>query len=286
MQKTEMLKKLEKITDLPTLPAIAMEVNRMLQDEDVTIDSLCDTIEKDQSIVGKLLKLSNSAFYGLRFRVRSVREAAMLVGLSSLRNVVISVSVIKAFCGTRSVEGLNIEDFWKHSISVAIIGKELASQSKIAQPDEAFLGGLLHDIGKIVMIQHFQDEFIQVWKRIKAENELFYQAEDACQIAGHALIGGIIAQKWRMPENLVHVIRYHNKPSVSSADYNLLLVVHLANLLASAFQNEGKTDRKFLDHIHQDAISRMKPQTETFSSWYPAIREEINEASEFFIGRS
>lgn len=283
MLKSEMLKKLERINDLPTLPAIAMEVNRMLQNDDVSIDSLCEVIEKDQAIVAKLLKLSNSAFFGLRFKVKTVREAAMLLGFSSVRNVVVSVSVIKSFCGIKSIEGLNIEDFWKHSISVAIIGKELAKQSELAQPDEAFLGGLLHDIGKIVMIQHFPEEFKDVWERLQVSNELFFQAEEGRQIAGHALIGGILAQKWKLPELMVHAIRYHEKPSVSCSDYNLVLIVHMANMLANALQTDGKVNKKFLANIHKDAIAKMKPQTSNINSWYPSIRAEINEACEFFM---
>lgn len=283
MLKSEMLKKLNRINDLPTLPAIAMEVNRMLQDDDVSIDSLCDTIEKDQAIVSKLLKLSNSAFFGLRFKVNTVREAAMLLGFSSVRNVVVSVSVLKAFCGIKSIKGLNLEDFWKHSISVAIIGKELAKQSEIAQPDEAFLGGLLHDIGKIIMIQHFPEEFSNVFEKVHVSNELFSQAEKDIQIAGHALIGGILAQKWKLPELMVHAIRYHDNPSISCSDYNLVLVVHMANMLANALQIDGKVDRRFLSNIHKDAIQRMKQQTSSINSWYPAIKAEINEACDFFM---
>ncbi len=285
MQKSEMLKKIEKINDLPTLPAIAMEVNRMLQDEDVSIDSICETIEKDQAIVSKLLKLSNSAFFGLRFKVKTVREAAMLLGFSSLRNVVVSVSVFKAFDSATSIANLNIEDFWKHSISVAIIGKELAKQSGIAQPDEAFLAGLLHDIGKIIMIRYFPEEFNNLWKRINDSDELFFQAEKNQQIAGHALIGGMLAQKWKLPESMVHAIRYHENPAISSVDYNLVLVVHLANMIANAFHEEGHTDKRFLAHIHKDAVSRMTAQTSTLNKWYPPVRNEIMEACKFFMER-
>lgn len=282
MNRTDMLKKLERINDLPTLPAIAMEVNRLLQDEFVKMEDLEDTIEKDQAMVSKILKLSNSAFFGLRFKVRSIREALMLIGFNTVRNAIVSVSVIKAFEGFKSLKNFDMAEFWEHSISVAITSKELAKQTGLAQPDDAFLAGILHDIGKIVMVQYFPDVFTDIWVRTTDMDELFHEAEERLQVAGHGLIGGILAQKWKLHENIVHSIRYHNKPSQSCSDYDLVLVVHMANMLANAFRKKD-VDRRYLLAINNDAMDKMKEQVSTLKSWYPSVRNEIREACQFFM---
>lgn len=282
MQKADMLKKLERINDLPTLPAIAMEVNRMLQDEFVKMEDLEGTIEKDQAMTSKILRLSNSAFFGLRFKVRSIREALMLIGFNTVRNAVVSVSVIKAFDGLSSLKEFNMAEFWEHSIAVAITGKELARQSGLAQPDDAFLAGLLHDIGKIVLIQYFPDVFKEIWERMTSLGEIFHEAEARLQTADHGLMGGVLAQKWKIHDSIAGVIRYHSRPSKSCPDYDLVLVVHLANVLANAFRKKD-VDRRYLLSANGDAMDKMKSLVSSLSDWYPAVRSEIREASQFFL---
>ncbi|MBE9571600.1 MAG: HDOD domain-containing protein, partial [Proteobacteria bacterium] len=147
-------KKLDSIPDIPTLPSIVITVNKMLQDYDTSIKNLSKAIEKDQSMVTKILRLVNSTFYGFRSRIKNIPHAIIVLGFNTIRNAVVSVSVIKTFSEKDICEGVEIEEFWKHSVAVAVTSRYLAEQTRLDSPEDCFVSGLLHDIGKLVLYQY------------------------------------------------------------------------------------------------------------------------------------
>ncbi|MGP8331731.1 MAG: HDOD domain-containing protein, partial [Methanosarcinaceae archaeon] len=224
MDSKTMLKKLDRIDDLPTLPSIAMEVNKMLRDYDTSINKLAQTIEKDQAMVPRILKLVNSAFFGFRSKISSISHAVVLLGFNTVRNAVVSLSIINAFSGDKkSLEGFDITKFWNHSVAVAVISRYLAEKTRLQPLDDFFTGGLLHDIGKIVLFQHFHDFFKKVWISARENDLSFYNAEKKEISITHAGIGGYLAKKWQLPESLVDVIQYHHALSKNANDFNLLM---------------------------------------------------------------
>ena len=177
MQPDKILKKLDSIKDIPTLPTIVFELNELLQDANTPITDISDIIEKDQAMSLRVLKLVNSAFYGIHKEIDDIGNAIVLLGFNTVRNAIVSLSVINSFSGLKGLEGFEISDFWKHSLAVAVVSKGLAVKTKIASSDSFFVGGLLHDIGKVILAQYFQDLFEKVWKATKKEKLSFYEAE-------------------------------------------------------------------------------------------------------------
>jgi len=282
MDSKTILKRLDRIDDLPTLPSIAMKVNRMLQDYDTSISKLAQTIEKDQAIVPRILKLVNSAFFGFQSKISSISHAVVLLGFNTVRNAVVSVSIINAFSGDKkALEGFDITKFWNHSVAVAVISRYLAEETRLHPIDDFFTGGLLHDIGKIVLFQHFQDLFKKVWLSARENNLSFYDAEKKEISITHARIGGYLASKWQLPESLVDVIRYHHTVSKNANDFNLLIIVHVADIIANSFMSDSKSKLDF-SLIHPDAFSKMKPQLKTVSDWFPELSTQIESACQFF----
>ncbi|MBT8359115.1 MAG: HDOD domain-containing protein, partial [Deltaproteobacteria bacterium] len=202
MDSKTMMKKLERIEDLPTLPTILFEVNTLLEDINTSAKKLSDTIENDQSMVVKILKLVNSSFYGLRSRVSDISNAVVLLGFNTVRNSVISVSIIEAFSVKNDLDGFDIKEFWKHSIAVAVTSKRLAEKCRVEAPDNCFVAGLLHDIGKLVLSQYFQDLFTRVWITAQKENLDFYEAEKKEISVKHPMIGSLLAKRWQFPDYL------------------------------------------------------------------------------------
>ena len=276
------LKKLDRIDALPTLPAVAMEVNRMLLDYNTSIHNLSKIIEKDQSIASRLLKLGNSSFYGFSRRITNIRNALVLLGFNTIRNVIISVSIIKAFDHNKTLDGFNITDLWKHSVAVAMVSKKLAEQLDLASVDDCFLAGLLHDIGKIVLSQFFQDVFNKIWKSASEGGISFYEAEIKEGFVDHAVIGGHLAQKWHLPASLVDCIKYHHHISESTANFELLTIVHTADILVNRFyaDTDGEPDLSAFD---PEALNRLRPQIENAMEWLPSMSEDIESACDFFI---
>jgi putative nucleotidyltransferase with HDIG domain len=282
MEAENILKSLDQIEDLPTLPAVAMEVNNMLLNDDITINKLSETIEKDQAMVSKILKLVNSAFFGLRGKISTISHAIVVLGFNTIRNAVVSISIINAFSVKESLGGFDISDFWKHSVAVAVTSKYLAEKADMRSADNCFVAGLLHDMGKIVLFNHFNDLFQKVWVALKGNNLSFYETEKSQIQVDHAWIGGYLARKWQMPMTLIDAIQYHHDLSSGANDQQLLKIVHIADIIVNTYAT-GSKDNMELSGIHPDALSAMGGLLDTVTEWYPDALSEIESACKFFL---
>ena len=282
MEATKILKQLDRIEDLPTLPVIAMEVNKMLLDYDTTINKLSDTLMKDQAMISKILKLVNSAFFGLRGKISNISHAIVVLGFNTIRNAVVSISIIEAFSAKECMEGFDIADFWKHSVAVAVTSKHLAEKTGIHSTDDCFVAGLLHDMGKIVLLNHFKDLFQKVWCAVKNNGQSFYEAEKSRIKIDHTRIGGYLARKWQLPPGLTDAIRYHHdvKPGVS--DPNLLKIIHASNIIVNTYTVNPGNNVEF-SGIHPDALNLVGSRLDTIPDWYPDVLLEIESACKFFL---
>jgi putative nucleotidyltransferase with HDIG domain len=277
-----MMKKLERIEDLPTLPTILFEVNTLLEDINTSAKKLSDTIIKDQSMVVKILKLVNSAFYGFRSKISDISNAVVLLGFNTVRNSIISVSIIEAFSGKNALEGFDITEFWKHSISVAVTSKGLAEKCRVEAPDNCFVAGLLHDIGKLVLSQHFQDLFTKVWITAVKENLTFYEAEKKKISVKHPMIGSFLAKKWQFPDYLIDAVKCHHAVQKNVSNYDLLLIVYMADMIVnhSTMEPEKLID---ISTVHPDAIEMLGSHLENINEWYELLKTEIEPACDFFL---
>jgi len=276
------LKKLDTIPDIPTLPTIVIKVNKMLQDHDTSIKNLSKVIEKDQGMVAKILRLVNSTFYGFRSRITNIPHAVIILGFNTIRNAVVSVSIIKAFSGKETFEGFTITEFWKHSIGVAVTSRYLAEQTRLDSPDDCFVSGLLHDIGKVVLSQYFTEFFGGVWKSVKEDGLSFYEAEQNMTPVNHAQIGGHLAKKWQFPTSLIDTITHHHGIRKSVSNLNQLIIVHTANNIVNSYKVDSGITPVF-SAIDPEAKRIMFHQLESISDWFPSIASEIESACEFFL---
>ena len=275
-------KKLDSIPDIPTLPSIVITVNKMLQDYDTSIKNLSKAIEKDQSMVTKILRLVNSTFYGFRSSINNIPHAVIVLGFNTIRNAIVSVSIIKTFSGKDICEGFEIEEFWKHSIAVAVTSRYLAEQTRLDSPEDCFVSGLLHDIGKLVLYQYFPDLFSEVWKSVKEDNLSFYEAEKNLLPVNHAQIGGYLTKKWQFPVNLIDSITYHHKIRQTVSNLNQLIIVHTADAIVNNYKVDSEISADF-SSIDPKAKTIMSQQLETVSDWFPDVATEIESACDFFL---
>lgn len=282
MDKDQFLKELNRIPDLPTLPVVAVKVNEMLQDRYVSVGVLSETIQKDQAMVSKILKLVNSAFYGFQSKIRTISHAITILGFNTVRNAIVSVGVVSAFSNRKLYGGFDIKDFWTHSISTAVVGKHLAEKSRLASPDEVFVAGILHDIGKVVLAEYFADLFAKLWEEIHEKGVTFQEAEKEILPAGHAQIGGLLAKKWKLPVGLQGAITYHHGGGKAASDPDLVLLVHSSDCIVNRFSADNGNG---LDTSEMNPEGRKKLQREIddLPQWYPQAAVEIAQACEFFV---
>lgn len=235
MDNLELIKrKIESIGGLPTLPQIAGEVLSIAGNPSSSMKDLSRVIHRDPALAGKVLKIANSAFYGLRQQVGSLQLAIVVLGLKKITNLVTSVSVFNMFQKDKDDTVFNRVKFWEHSAGTGQVARILARRSGLETDGEEFVGGLLHDLGKIIIDQYFGEQFKEIIELMKNDETLSSEeAEKQVLGAGHSKLGGWLADKWHLPTVLVECVTYHHNPAgASPANRAIVTVVSLANAIA------------------------------------------------------
>lgn len=218
---------------IPTMPAVANKVTTMLQDPDVGLREIAQVVAQDAPLAAKVLKIANSSFYGLRERCISTSQAASILGTKVLRNVVLQAAVIRQFDHLKAL-GVDLNDTWRHSIVTAQACQFLVQKAGTRwglSPDEAYVCGLLHDLGEIVLIDNLREPYVMMWRLALAENVPLHVLEQRSFGFTHAMIGGRVATRWGLPEQVVHAITYHHGPEAEALRDSVVAMIQTTNLV-------------------------------------------------------
>lgn len=221
----------QNVIALPTLPTVVAKLIELVDDPRTSASTLGKLISTDQVLTVKILKLANSAFYGFPRKIGTVDLAIVVLGFDMVRDFGLSVSVIEKFGHPSSEAEFDYSRFWEHSLGCAVACRMLAKTRLYSVASEAFVVGLLHDIGKLVLNQYLPQEFKQVRQLVQKEGLLFYEAESRLLNLTHAEMGGWLAEKWNLPESLVEALTYHHTPQQAKNHQELAALVHFADIL-------------------------------------------------------
>ncbi|MBI2950882.1 HDOD domain-containing protein [bacterium] len=220
--------RVKKIDGLPVFPATHAEIMKLAKSENATSEALAEQIKMDPSMLATILKLVNSAYYGLRKKVDSLKVAVSLLGFEEIANLVMSAQVFQGLGGYKNKLGLDLKGFWRHSVGAGFVARSVAKKLQ-TEAETAFLAGMLHDIGKVVLDRFFPDYYIQVMGLVKGGEMSIGQAEEEVLGLTHAEVGGQLAAEWKFSENLQNVIMYHHAPEVARRYQRLVGLVHLSD---------------------------------------------------------
>jgi len=218
---------------IPTMPTVANRVSTMLQDPNAGLREIAAVVAQDAPLAAKVLKIANSSFYGLRERCMSTQQAASILGVKVLRNVVLQAAVIRQFDHLRE-SGIDLNDLWRHAIVTAQTCAFLAQRAKkkvLVTPEEAYVCGLLHDIGQVVLLDNLQQVYVNVMKRAKKENLPLFLLEQQTYGFTHADVGGRVATQWGLPHAVVHAITFHHGSEGEASREPVVALILCANLL-------------------------------------------------------
>lgn len=225
---------LRRVGDIPPLPAIAARVLEIVNDPDMDVADLVSIIEKDQGLTAKILRVSNSALYGLARRISTVKDAVVTLGLNNIRNQVLALSAYSLMQGAASGYALAAGSLWDHSLCTGLCAERLAGiLDHKSVSDEVFIGGLLHDIGKSVLSYYVAARFGNILERVDKLNQTFAEAERAELGFDHAEVGARLALRWNLPGALVEMIGDHHRPDIQSVNATRVCIVHVADAIAS-----------------------------------------------------
>jgi putative nucleotidyltransferase with HDIG domain len=276
------LRRLEAVHELPTLSAVAMKLSHLLADIDISAKDVAEVIQYDQAIVTKMLKMVNSAFFGFSNKVSSVQHALMLLGFNTVRNAIVAIDVINVLNTNNKIKGFDISDFWQHAIGVAVIGRHLDKETENHFHEDVFTAGIIHDIGKIIMAHYFSDRFQAVIETMHGEKINFWEAEHRHFPVNHADVGMQLAKRWHLPEIMCRVIGRHHAASKTSADDNLVLIVHAADALYHIYLEDHSPTEDW--PVSSAARQILRTQIRSAKQWVPSLRQEIKEAYQLLMG--
>ncbi|MCE5271635.1 HDOD domain-containing protein [bacterium] len=233
----ERLKRItQTIINLPTLPTIVAKMLEIIDDPRSSARSLTRLINTDQVLTARILKLANSSFYGFPNPISTINLAVVVLGFETIKNLGLSVSVISRFARARTDgELLDYSRFWEHCVGVGVASRMLARMHGLrAIESEAFVAGLIHDIGKVILSQYQTDRYSESLQIAREEQMLIARAEERVFEANHTEVGSWLARRWNLPETLVEAIRLHHVPLTARIRPELCAIVHFADILARA----------------------------------------------------
>jgi putative nucleotidyltransferase with HDIG domain len=228
------ISKLDSIGSLGFIPKIMFDVTQLIKSEPGNAIKLAATISKDLGLTTKVLTIANSPLYGLTRKVSSLEFALILMGSEEVGQIVTAVSLADAI-KFRS-EKFNYMDYWKHSMIVGASAKDIARRVGFQDlSGEAFLAGMLHDVGVQLIAKYFIDEFYEILDLVKS-GDVFLNAEKKALGLTHQEIGKYLAQKWKLPDTIAETMEYHHIPSLAPQSAVLSAIVHLADSMTQEFK--------------------------------------------------
>ncbi len=217
--------------DIPPLPRVAVQVANLVDQPTTSAAQVAQALSMDQVLTARVLKLANSAFYGAPRKISTVTDAIVMLGMRTIRNMTMAVSCFDLF--DRDVNGYTSRrgDMWRHSLCCGYAAQHIAKLAKYSLSEEAFVAGLLHDIGKVLISLRLAAEFEQVLDRVVEQKVTFVEAERQILGFDHAQVGAAMTEQWNLPTQLVASIRYHHDPLSAPEPSKLTAIVHLADVL-------------------------------------------------------
>jgi HD-like signal output (HDOD) protein len=230
---------LKKVTSIAALPEITAKIVTTVEDPKSTAASLHKIVAHDPALATRILKVVNSAFYGLPGQIGSVERAIVLLGLNAIKNIAVAASLGQLFRGVKLTDKFSAKDLWTHCIAVGVTARELARQMKVPIADEAFLAGLIHDTGLLVSLQVWPDKLREVCKVAQTSDKPFCEIEREMTGVDHQQLGQGLAELWKFPRACQLVAgRHHNPTTLSDNSRLLVTLVFVADTLCCQ-QNRG-----------------------------------------------
>lgn len=271
------------ITMVPTMRPVALETIRLCSEKDLSIPFLLKVISSDQSLSAQILRLANMSYYNYPGMISSLDRAAVILGFEVLKEVVLSVSLRTLYRGMPENSSFHLDLFWKHSLLTAmtmkIIGEKFDSENK----DVLYMGGLLHDFGKLILIQSLGEEYSLLIEKSEQENIPLHLLEGQYFGFNHADIIGDLLRKWNLPSGIEAMGKYHHFPSDYKNEDKIgswVKYIQLGNIIAHSILESDKKSISFFTHESnigdKNSISKKEVQ-----QLYDAADKEFNEQEEY-----
>lgn len=278
---------LSTVQQLPTLPATYTRLQKVLANPRTSAREVGAVIEQDPSLTSKLLRIVNSAYYSFPTKVSSVSKTVIILGFNEVKLLALSISVLKMFSEAQAYVGFNHVDFWRHSMGVAVCSGILAKKAGPTisiSSEEAFVAGLLHDIGIIVEEQFMHERFIEVLEKQRQDGSFLCAAEKDVMGFTHEETGMYLAEAWNLPRQLQETTGFHHNPQAQTggSTFTLVSMVHTADVVVRAL-GLGLAGDPFVPEYHRGCLDAIGLTVDDIEASIEEIVAVYNEMNRFLL---
>ena len=233
---------LQFVTQLPPFPAVLQRVLHMVEDPKSSAQDVVEVIQYDQALTANILKVCNSAYFGLPRQAHSVRDALVKIGFNRLIEIILARGSASFFC--QACPGYNLEsgELWRHSVACALLSQIVSTWIKREKNPVQFTSALLHDVGKAILSQFVKEHFEEIKNIAHKKGLSFTEAEKEVLGIDHAELGGKISERWKFPTNIVAGIRFHHTPFLARESHEIVSMTYLCDLIALMAGYKGGAD--------------------------------------------
>lgn len=271
------------VDDLAIMPNILQEVIEVSNDPNSTPTDMEEVILKDQSLTSKVLRLANSAYYGYARSISTIGQATILLGFDTVKSMAIASSVSGFMNEEFKGYALDANELWMQSQTCAIVSRYIAQRTGKYNPEEAYIAGLLRDLGKTVLNQYLIEDYKRVLDLVEEKRYTFCQGEKEVFGFDHSEIGARVAENWNMPEILVDSIKNHHWPEESKMeDKSLVSIVHLADAM-TMMMGVGIGLDGLLYRLSEEALTTLDIEVNTFGEIISDVADLLRDNSCYML---
>ncbi len=265
---------------LPSLPTIFHKINEAINDPRCSATHIANIISNDSSLSARLLQLVNSAFYSFPSKIDTISRAVAIIGTKQLSTLSLGTCALSIFKDVPS-DLIDMKSFWKHSIACGVIARILSSYKNDTITERFFVGGLLHDIGRLILFTCIPDLSKKALVTSKETHRLLYQAEEDCMGFNHTRIGSLLMKEWRLPAALEDAVRYHHNGHQKQMRLDSA-VIHVADIITNAL-GVGTSGERFVPPLNPDAWNSLELSNSIFDTTIKQAEHHIEETTQIFL---
>lgn len=274
-------KLLRETPTISSLPGAYTRLNEAVNDPRTSSRDVANVITEDTALAARILRISNSAFYGFPSKIDTVSRAVTLVGTRQLRDLALATSIIEQFEGL-SESMVTMESFWRHSVACGVAARILAAHRREPNVERFFIAGLMHDIGRLLMFSTIPELAMEALDEAERGRKLLYRTERNLLGFDHADVGGALLRQWKLPVHTVSAVAFHHRPATDSGLHMDTAIVHVADLIANAVRI-GSSGERYVPSLDNDAWKRLGLSENILGALLPELERQYQDAVTIFL---
>lgn len=274
-----------KVKEFPTLPTVYTKLSETINSPTSNAQDVANVISQDQSSVSKILKVANSSMYGFVRKVTQIEQAVVYIGFEQIKSLVLALAILKLFENVKEMKGISPEGLWRYSFGVGAISRSIAKKIGEKNIEEFFVSGIIHGIGKLLLMVSIPQVYEKIVLSAKANNEYLYVLERKILGVNHLSIGEMLGEKWKLPKTLCNTLGNFNTGFVDGRFHLQSSVIHISTVAASMLElgNPG-TDK--IPILYKDVWNYLELPDDFFTVHYPIFFREYQEMCSLMLSKS